>query len=145
MSTMQSVLAGKGDKRVHWISPEATVLEAVGAMCTLHVGALVVGDRSHAVGMLSERDVLTRVLLGKRDASGTLVGAVMTKSVVCIGLEREAQDAMTLMTERRVRHLPVVEHKAIVGIVSIGDLVRWMSEGQEYELRSLREYVTGCG
>lgn len=143
MSSLQSILDGKHDKSVHWISADASVLDAVGAMCQLHVGALLVGDPNRPLGILSERDILTRVLLGKRDAAETLVSTVMTKTLVSISLERDAHEAMALMTERRVRHLPVVEHKAVVGIVSIGDLVRWITLGQANELESMRQYVSG--
>jgi signal-transduction protein with cAMP-binding, CBS, and nucleotidyltransferase domain len=143
MSTIRSILKGKSPV-LHSVSPDDSVLHAVQVMCVNRVGVLLVGLEGHLMGILSERDVMLRVILGQRDPSNSTVDEVMTTDVVCIDADSGAEDAMALMTERRVRHLPILEHGFVMGIVSIGDLVRSLSVQQDYELRSLQEYVSGA-
>jgi signal-transduction protein with cAMP-binding, CBS, and nucleotidyltransferase domain len=143
MATIRNILKDKSPV-VHSIFPEDSVLRAVQVMCTNRVGALLIELDGHVVGILSERDIMLRVVLAERDPSTTTVDDVMTTDVVCIDVGSGTEAAMALMTERRVRHLPVLEHGAVIGIVSIGDLVRWVSMQQEYELRSLKDYVAGA-
>ena len=112
-------------------------------MCQLRVGALLVVRFGKPVGILSERDIMTRFLLERRDPVDTKVEEVMTHEVLCIAPDRSPEEAMSIMTDRRVRHLPVMEGRSVIGIVSIGDLVRWASRNQEFEIRTLREYVSG--
>ena len=142
MATLRTILEDK-DSTVHTVEPEASILEAVGKMCQLRIGALLVERFGHPLGIISERDVLTRFLLERRDPVETRVEEIMTPNVLCIDLDRSPEEAMSLMTERRVRHLPVMEGRGVVGIVSIGDLMRWASRDKEYEIRTLREYVSG--
>jgi signal-transduction protein with cAMP-binding, CBS, and nucleotidyltransferase domain len=143
MGTIRSILKDKSPV-IHWVSPEESVLRAVQLMCTNRVGALLSELDGHLVGILTERDIMLRVVLAQRDPASTAVDDVMTPEVVCIDAGSESEAAMALMTEERVRHLPVLEHGAVIGIVSIGDLVRWMSTQQDYELRSLKDYVAGA-
>jgi CBS domain-containing protein len=143
MNTLRSILEGKSPV-VHSIFPEDSVLRAVQVMCTNRVGALLVEREGDLVGILSERDVMLRVVLAQRDPSNTLVDDVMTTDLVCIDADSGAEEALARMTERRVRHLPVLEHGSVMGIVSIGDLVRSASAQQDYELRTLHEYVAGA-
>ncbi len=142
MATLRTILEEK-DATVHTLDPDSSVLEAVGKMCQLRVGALLVVRFGKPMGILSERDILTRLLLERRDPVDTKVEEVMTREVLCIDPDRSPEEAMSLMTERRVRHLPVMEGRSVVGIVSIGDLVRWASRNQQFEIRTLTEYVTG--
>ena len=142
MGAIRTIVEGK-DTAIHAVGPEATVRDAVVEMCRSHVGALLVNEYGAPVGILSERDIMTRVLLEQRNPSTTTVAEVMTKEVVFIGPDREAEDAMALMTERCVRHLPVVERGIVIGIISMGDLVRWASHNQDSEIRMLQEYVGG--
>jgi CBS domain-containing protein len=142
MDTLHLILETKG-KAVFRTSPDAPVLTAVDEMCRHHVGALLVTDGDAAVGIISERDLLKRVLLARRDPATTLVRDVMTVDVVCIELDSTPEEAMRVMTERRCRHLPVVVDGKICALVSIGDLVRWASKNSEFEIRMLHEYVEG--
>jgi len=120
-----------------------TVLAATEAMCAARVGSLLVMDGDVLRGIFSERDLLTRVVLARRDPSTTMVGDVMTTEVVCIAPDLSVRDAMGIMTERRVRHLPVVRDRRVIGLVSIGDLVRWTLEENTVEIDHLRGYVEG--
>ena len=142
MSVLRSILEGK-DKTIHAVGPDDMVLDAVGKMCRSHVGALLVNEHDRPVGILSERDILTRVLLARRDPSTTRIADVMTREIVFVGLHTELEETMTLMMERRVRQLPVVESRTVVGIVSMSDLLRWQSRNQDYEIRTLKAYVSG--
>lgn len=143
MSTVRDILDSKGTT-VHSIAPEATVQDAVITMCEHRVGALLVldGERPPA-GILSERDLLTRVLLQRKDPLTTRVRDVMTHHVACIDPDYDIERAMALMTNARCRHLPVLEGGKVVGLVSIGDLVREVGLEDSYELRAMREYVVG--
>jgi CBS domain-containing protein len=143
MADLSDILDFKG-RAVHTTSPDATVLDAVEEMCRLHVGALVVVVPMRVpVGIVSERDVMTRVVLSQRDPAKTKVCEAMTSAVVCISPDATVEDAMQLMTDRRCRHLPVVVDGRVEGLVSIGDLVRSVSREEESEIRMLHEYVSG--
>ena len=142
MNTILEVLKAKGH-RVLSTHPTASILQAVDAMCHAHVGALLVSEASVPVGVISERDVMTRVILARSDPAMTKVRDVMTRDIVCIGVDSPIEEAMAVMTERRCRHLPAVVDGKVVGIVSIGDLVRAASESQEYEIQLLHEYLEG--
>lgn len=142
MEAIETILAAKGH-RLHVIQPEATVIEAVEKMCAARVGALLVMDGKALLGIFSERDLMTRVLLSRRDVGRTLVKDVMTQRTICIGLGVSPRDAMALMTNRRVRHLPVVKDSRIIGIISIGDMLRWALQDGERQVEELRGYVVG--
>lgn len=142
MQTIGEILDEKGYEVV-FIGPQATVLQAVELMCRRRVGALLVATTEATHGIISERDVLARVILEQRDASKTKVEDVMTRAVACVHLETRAREAMAVMTERRCRHLPVIADERVIGMVSIGDLVRVASREQEAEIRMLHEYVRG--
>ena len=143
MNTLESILDTKG-RSLHVIPPDATVLEAVEAMCRAHVGALLVMEEGQKLsGVFSERDLMMRVVLKGRDASRIPVREVMTRELVCVEPNTAPRQAMALMTDHRVRHLPVVEGKRVVGLVSIGDLVRWTIRDREREVEQLHEYISG--
>jgi CBS domain-containing protein len=142
MNAMESILDGKGHK-LHVVTPDATVLEAVEAMCRVRVGALLVCEGDTLVGIFSERDLMTRVVLAQRKAEDTRVRDVMTPDPISIAPDIAPHHAMAIMTEHRVRHLPVVDGRRILGVVSIGDLVRWTIQDREHEIERLADYVSG--
>jgi CBS domain-containing protein len=142
METLRPILETKGTV-IHTARPGDTILAAVDEMCRRHVGALVVMDEGVALGILSERDLLMRVLLERRDPADTKAAEVMTTDLLCVDLDISPNEAMRIMTERHCRHLPVVSDGKVVGLVSIGDLVRWASRNQEYDIRMLNDYVAG--
>ncbi|HTQ41985.1 MAG TPA: CBS domain-containing protein [Polyangiaceae bacterium] len=142
MKPIERILEAKG-RELSVTALGDTVLAATEAMCAARVGSLLVMDGDALRGIFSERDLLTRVVLARRDPSTTRVGDVMTTDVVCIAPDLSVRDAMGIMTERRVRHLPVVLDRRVIGLVSIGDLVRWTLEESTVEIDHLRGYVEG--
>jgi CBS domain-containing protein len=117
------------------------VREAAVFMADHHVGALLVMERDQTLGIVTERDFLTKVLITGADPSGTPVSEVMARDLVVVTPETPVKEAMRVMTERRCRHLPVLEEGRLVGLVSIGDCTRWVSRDQEYTIRHLTEYI----
>lgn len=139
---VSSVLAEKG-RQVYTISRTATVSEAVREMNEKGVGSLLVIDGRHPVGIFTERDVLRRIVDADRDPALTRVGEVMTRDLAAIEPSWHVEDAMRLMTERRLRHLPVMEGGEVLGMISIGDLLRWVTINQEDQIRAMTDYITG--
>lgn len=142
MLSLDLILEEKGHG-LHITAPEATVIEAVDMMCQARVGALLVMQSDTLVGIFSERDVMSRVVLMGLDPKRTCVSDVMTRDVVCVETDVSPDEAMAIITNRRLRHLPVVEGRRVVGVVSIGDLVRWAIRDREQSIEQLRDYVTG--
>ena len=140
---VSDVLADKGTG-VFLVSPAATVREAVRVMNAHGVGALVVMERGKLAGIFSERDVLKRVVDPGRDPETALVREVMTPEVITVDPQMPLADAMSLMTRRRIRHLPVVDrHGELAGLVSIGDLMRRVTLAQANEIDQMVSYITG--
>jgi CBS domain-containing protein len=140
---LSAVLADKG-RNVYTISPLATVQVAVRMMNDYGVGALLVMDRRKPVGIFTERDVLRRVVDSGNDGAATLVEQVMTADPVVAGPGTTVEEAMAVMTERRFRHLPIVEDGEVIGMVSSGDLMRRVTLGQESYIQHLTAYITGA-
>ena len=139
---VSSVLAEKG-RQVYTTTKAATVSEAVAEMNEKGIGALVVMDGGRPVGIFTERDVLVRIVDADMDPALTHVGDVMTRSLLTIRPEMHLDEAMALMTEHRHRHLPVLEDGELVGMLSIGDVMRWMTLNQEDHIRQMTEYILG--
>lgn len=135
------------DKPAHLVTmaPEATVLDAVTLMNALRIGSVLVLDGTRARGIFTERDVLTRVVAPLRDPAQTMLVEVMTRELVTVTPTTSARTAMELMTERRLRHLPVMHDGAIVGMLSIGDLTRWMVRDQKLTIDDLTDYIVRAG
>ncbi len=139
---VSSVLAEKG-RQVYTIPRTATVSEAVREMNEKGVGSLLVMGERRPAGIFTERDILRRVVDVDRDPALTRVGEVMTRDIAIIDPAWHVEDAMRLMTERRLRHLPVVDGDEVVGMISIGDLLRWVTINQEDHIRAMTEYING--
>jgi CBS domain-containing protein len=142
MRTAGDILHYKGSA-VWSVGPEDTVLHALGVMSERNVGAVVVLDGDRLVGILTERDYARKVVLLGRSSRDSAIREVMTHEVVCVPPDRPIDDCLALMTERRVRHLPVLDHKRVVGIVSIGDLVHARITEQEQVIEHLQHYIAG--
>jgi len=140
-NTLADVIAVKG-RTVHSVAPEATVLDAVRAMNGEKIGALLVRDGEEVVGIFTERDVLCRVLDSGRDPAATKVSEVMSTELVAVQPSTRVEEAMAVITEKRCRHLPVLDDGELVGLVSIGDLTRWVSRHQEGHIQDLVNYIT---
>ena len=123
------------------IAPDAPVIEALRLMADAGVGAVLVMDGKKLVGILSERDYARKVVLLGRTSSDTPVSEIMSHQVVCARPADSVDQCMQVMTDKRIRHLPIVEHKEVVGIVSIGDLVKAVIDQQQIELQHLQDYI----
>jgi CBS domain-containing protein len=140
--TLDAVLADKG-RGLHHVAPEATVLDAVGKMNQERIGAVLVCVSGELVGIFTERDVLCRVVAEGRDPAATRVVDVMTPEVVAVRSTTLVEEAMAVVTERRFRHLPVIDDGELKGIVSSGDLTRQVSRHQEGHIKDLLNFITG--
>jgi CBS domain-containing protein len=142
MTTAHDILRYKGHT-VHSVRPDDTVLSALGAMAAHDIGAVLVVEGDELVGILTERDYARKVALMGRASRDSPVRAIMTANIVCIPSTRTVEECMALMTERRCRHLPVVENGRVIGLVSIGDLVKAMIDEQEFTINQLKNYIAG--
>jgi CBS domain-containing protein len=142
MMTLSQLLDTKG-RTIHSIGPDEPVLEAIRRMAEHHVGALLVMEGESLRGIVSERDYARKVVLKGRSSHDTPVRDIMTTQVVSIGRDATVEDAMREMTERRIRHLPVVQGTRVEGVVSIGDLVKCVIEDQRHLIEDLESYIRG--
>ncbi len=142
MARVSDILAMKGSA-IHIIAPEASVYDAIAKMVEFNIGALVVKDGTRFVGIFTERDYLARVTLKDRQPRTTNVREVMTARVICVETDKILPDCMGIMTREHIRHLPVVEGGDVVGMISIGDLVKHLANEHEIEIRYLTEYIHG--
>lgn len=140
MKTAQEVLNQKG-RDVFSIGPDDSVLEALRVMAAHEVGALPVLQGERLVGLISERDYARRVILLDRSSHNTLVHEIMMRRVVYVELEHTVDECMALMTDKRVRHLPVLKHDRLVGMLSIGDLVKAIIDEQQFIISQLELYI----
>jgi CBS domain-containing protein len=139
---IRQVLKHKGHN-VWSIEPDKPVYNALELMAANNCGALLVMSGQTLVGMFSERDYARKVILKGRGSKETLVQEIMTSPVVSVGPAHTVDECMRMMTERRLRHLPVVEDDKVVGLVSIGDLVNWVILAQEASINLLQDYIMG--
>ena len=139
---IESLLAAKGGE-VYTIGPAATVFDAIAMMAEKGVGALLVLDAGRLAGIVSERDYTRKVILKGRSSKEERVEEIMTVDVVTCSPEHTVEEAMRVMTERHVRHLPIVEGGRVAGVVSIGDLVKWTISAQEETIAHLTSYISG--
>ncbi len=139
---VSDLIAVKGS-RVVSIGPDATVFEAIRTMVDHNVGALLVMAEDRIVGIITERDYLRRVALEGRSSRTTAVREIMTRDVVVVTPDRDLEEAMAVMTERRVRHLPVLDGGRLAGVISIGDVVKHLSAARQAEIQYLRDYIDG--
>ena len=141
MTNVAQVIHDKIDKTIFTIDPESTVLEAISLMADKGIGALVVTDQEKVVGILSERDYMRKVTLMERTSKETTVGEIMTAKVLTVTKSTSVEDCLDLMTDRHLRHLPVVENEKLVGLISIGDLVKAVMDDQRKLIDQLQQYI----
>jgi CBS domain-containing protein len=140
--TINEILQQKGN--VAWdISPDATVFEAIQKMAEKNIGALLVIERGKLVGIISERDYTRKVALKGKSSKEARVREILSGSVMAVTPIHSVEECMRLMTEHRIRHLPVLDGDKIAGVVSIGDLVNWIISAQGTTIRQLETYITG--
>lgn len=139
---VRDVLKNKGYD-IYSISAQQTVYKAIAKMDELDIGALVVMDGTQLMGILSERDYRSKVILKGRTSKETEVNTIMTGDVYCVDPQDSVKSCMALMTDKKIRHLPVLENDAVIGVVSIGDLVKAIISKQKGEILNLRHYIQG--
>ena len=140
MRTVRQLLDMKSPE-IHSIGPDAPVIDAIRLMAERRIGALLVMDGPRLAGMVSERDYARKIVLQGRSSKDTLVREIMTADVVSVGPQDNSDHCMQLVTDSRIRHLPVVEDGHVVGMISIGDLVKATIEAQRQELDHLQRYI----
>jgi CBS domain-containing protein len=143
MQTVQDILRAKGYD-VWSIPPAASVFEALTLMALKDVGALTVMEGDQLAGIISERDYARKVILRGKTSRDTLVREIMYSPVICVQPQQTVGECMTLLTGRRIRHLPVVEDSRVIGMVSIGDLVNSIISEQEFMIEQLENYIGGA-
>jgi CBS domain-containing protein len=141
MNTLQEILAEKGYEVLR-VDAGVSVLEAVEQMVEANVGSLLVTDRGDDVGIVTERDYLRRVALSGRTEEEIAVREIISSPLIVATRETTVDECMALMTDRRIRHVPVVDGDAVIGIVSIGDLVKFTSKRQSFEIKYLTDYIS---
>jgi CBS domain-containing protein len=141
MNLVSDILDEKGHEVLE-IEAEETMLDAVRRMVEANVGSLLVTESGRVVGIVTERDYLRRIALERRDDEATLVRAVMSSPLVVVTPDTPIDECMAIMTDRRIRHVPVVDGNDVVGVVSIGDVVKHRSKQQSFEIKYLTEYIT---
>ena len=139
--TVRLVLKQKGQNIWH-VSPDGCVYDAIEMMAEKHVGALMVVSESKLVGVVSERDYARKVILQGKSSKQTQVKEIMTSPAIFVTPEQTVEDSMRIMTDKHIRHLPVLEGGILVGVVSIGDLVKWMISAQQQTISQLHSYIT---
>ncbi|MFT5500956.1 MAG: CBS domain-containing protein [Woeseiaceae bacterium] len=142
MKTVEDILNSKG-RDVWSVRSEDTVFDAVKLMADKSIGGLLVMDDDMLVGILTERDYARKVVLEGESSKDLLVSAVMTRKVLCVSPQRTLDECMALMTDKRARHLPVLDHKQVVGVISIGDLVKAVIVEQKIMIDQLQHYISG--
>jgi CBS domain-containing protein len=143
MTTVRHILDQKG-RQVWSVAPGNTVYDAIKMMADKDVGALVVIDGSKVVGIVTERDYARDVFLKGRASPQTLVGEIMARNVVCVKPDKSIEECMAIMSAKRVRHLPVIDNDELLGIVSIGDLVKSIIGEREFVIEQLEQYIRGA-
>ncbi|BDB22708.1 inosine-5-monophosphate dehydrogenase [Cupriavidus sp. TA19] len=145
MKTARQVLESKPTQAIYSIPPTATVYAALQLMAEKGIGALLVIEHGDIMGILSERDYARKVILMQRTSRETLVRDIMTSSVIYVSASQSTDECMALMTKHRLRHLPVMDNEELVGMLSIGDLVKDIISEQQFIIEQLEHYIHGGG
>ena len=143
MNAIGTILKSKADQNVYSIRPDATVFEAVHLMALKNIGALLVMENDRIVGIVSERDYARKIVLLARSSRDTPLRDIMTTSVMYVRPDQTCEECMALMTENRLRHMPVLLDGNLIGLVSIGDLVKHIISEQKFVIEQMEHYISG--
>jgi CBS domain-containing protein len=143
VKTAANILKSKPDQTVHTITPTASVFDGVKLMAEKNIGALLVMEGEKVVGIITERDYARKIVLMARSSKETPVRDVMTSSVMYVRPDQTSEECMVLMTENRLRHLPVMNGDKLIGLISIGDLVKDIISEQKFIIQQLEHYIAG--
>ncbi|NDV11939.1 CBS domain-containing protein [Crenobacter caeni] len=141
MQTVRQLLAAKAGGKLVYVAPQVSVLQALRVMAEENVGAVLVMGEGHVEGIFSERDYARRIILEGRSSASTQVSEVMTSKVICVGPDQRLDECMALMTDKRIRHLPVIDGGEVEGVISIGDVVRATIAEQQFVIEQLVHYI----
>jgi CBS domain-containing protein len=143
MKRVRDILSSKGDQKTYSVGPDAMVIDALKLMAEKTVGALLVLENGKPVGLFSERDYARKLALMDRSSRTTEIRQVMTADLICVGPADTMEFCMELMTDKHIRHLPVLENDKLIGMISIGDLVKNIIEDQKSMILQLEKYMRG--
>ncbi len=143
MLNVRQLLSGKPHNTVYSVRPDQMVIEALELMASKNIGAVLVMDGAHLAGIFSERDYARKGILQGRKAKSTPVTEVMTAGVFVVDISKNIDDCMKIMSEKHIRHLPVVDDGRVAGILSVSDIVTAIMREQESRIQSLEQYITG--
>lgn len=143
MKTVAEILRSKPNQAIHSTTPATSVYDAVSSMAQKNVGALLVMEGGRVVGIVTERDYARKIALMARSSKVTPVSEIMTRAVLCVRPDRTSDECMALMTENRFRHLPVMDGDQLLGLISIGDLVKGVIADQQFTIEQLKHYIAG--
>ena len=142
MKRIQTLLKKKGYD-VWSIAPDASVYDAIHLMAEKAVGALIVMDGPNLVGVISERDYARKIILEGRSSENTKISEIMSSEVITAGPDNRIEECMAIMTERRIRHLPVLDGNEVLGVISLGDLVKYIIAEQQFVIEQMERYING--
>ncbi len=142
MKRIQTLLKKKGYD-VWSIAPDASVYDAIHLMAEKAVGALIVMDGPNLVGVISERDYARKIILEGRSSENTKISEIMSSEVITVGPDNKIEECMAMMTERRIRHLPVLDGDKVLGVISLGDLVKYIIAEQQFVIEQMERYING--
>jgi CBS domain-containing protein len=143
MTTVKNVLNDKSNHAIFTIRPNDTVFSAIKLMAEKGIGAVVVTDNNKVVGIFSERDYTRKIVLMERTSRDTIVSDIMTSNVITVTTNMNVENCLNLMTDKHLRHLPVVENENLLGLISIGDLVKAAMDDQKKLIDQLQQYISG--
>ena len=143
MKSVANILKSKPDQTVYKIAPDVSVYDALRLMADKNIGALLVAEDDKIVGIFTERDYARKVVLMERSSKQTAVREIMTSSVIYVRPDQTNEECMALMTDNRLRHLPVIDNGRLLGLVSIGDLVKDIISEQQFIIEQLQHYIQG--
>lgn len=143
MGLVRNILEGKRGKAIFSVEPTVTVYQAIELMCEKNIGGLVILENGKLVGIFTERDYARKLILKGKSSKDTLIRELMTPNPITVKLDSRIEECMKIMTDKHIRHLPVVENEQLIGVISIGDLVKHIIEEQKFIIENLEQYITG--